>query len=242
MRRPRLYTEQPLSPDDLIQLEPGPAAHLTRVLRRRVGDALVLFNGDGYDYPARLEAVERRAVRVRVLAREAVAAESPLEVHLLQGVSRGERMDWAIQKAVELGVQRITPVRCERTVVRLDARRWERRWQHWRGVMVAACEQCGRARLPVLTPVQDLAEALATPSSALGLMLDPRGARAWEELDPKAGVRLLIGPEGGLSEAERARARQAGFVAVALGPRTLRTETAAVAALAVLQARWGDLR
>lgn len=249
MRRVRVFTDQPLSPQRTVSLEAGPAQHVTRVLRLTAGAPLVLFNGDGHDYPAVLESAARKSVTVRVIGREPVDNESPLSIHLVQGVSRGERMDWVVQKAVELGVRRLTPVLTVRTVVRLDEARRRRRHEHWRGVMVAACEQCGRARLPRLDVPEPFSTWLSGASAeATGeaevrrLFLDPEGAAglaSWA--GPLDSVCLVVGPEGGFSGEERARLREAGFEGVRMGPRILRTETAAVAALAALQARWGDL-
>jgi len=245
VRRVRVFTDQPLSPGHTVSLEAGPAQHVARVLRLAPGDPLTLFNGDGCDYPAVLESVARRSVSARVIGREAVDNESPLAVHLVQGISRGERMDWVVQKAVELGVGRLSPVLMERTVVRLDAERRRRRLEHWRGVMVAACEQCGRARLPRLEAPQPLPAWLANEGAGAGelrLFLDPEGAMGWGDVPGRpASVCLVVGPEGGLSEEERARLREAGFRGVRMGPRILRTETAAVAALTAVQMRWGDL-
>lgn len=245
MRRVRVFTDQPLSLARTVSLEAGPAQHVARVLRLTSGDPLVLFNGDGCDYPAVLESVARKSVTARIIGCEPVNNESPLAVHLVQGISRGERMDWVVQKAVELGVGRLSPVLTERTVVRLEADRRRRRLDHWRGVMVSACEQCGRARLPHLDAPEPLSARLADGESATGglrLFLDPEGRKGLMDLsEHPRSVCLVVGPEGGLSDAERSRLREAGFEGVRLGPRILRTETAAVAALTAVQMRWGDL-
>ncbi len=245
MRRVRIHTDQLLAIDAVITLEAGPAAHVARVLRLRPGNELCLFNGDGHDYPARIESVERRRVRLRVLDCLAVDNESPLAVTLIQAVSKGERMDWVMQKAVELGVARVVPVLSEHGVVRLSDERRERRWRHWRGVMVAACEQSGRAVVPELAPVSDFSAWLAAEGraseGALRLFLHPDGGEALPCLPvPEHGVWLAVGPEGGWSAAEVSRLEAHGFLPVCLGPRVLRTETAALAALAVVQALWGD--
>lgn len=216
------------------------ARHVSQVLRMRAGGVLTLFNGDGNDYPAELIDVARRAARVKVNACTPLANESPLRVTLLQGVSKGERMDWVMQKAVELGVHRIVPVITGRTVVRVDDTRQAKRLAHWRGVVVSACEQCGRATVPAVDAPIHLDSAL---ESFRGFVLDPLAmttlAASGRDVTETS---LLIGPEGGLSDPEIAAAVQRGWRNVALGPRVLRTETAALAALAVLQAGAGDLR
>ncbi|TVQ38805.1 MAG: 16S rRNA (uracil(1498)-N(3))-methyltransferase [Wenzhouxiangella sp.] len=240
MRRPRVFTDQPLQPGGAVELAEGPARHLVRVLRMRPGDAVVLFNGDGHDYSGALTEAAGRSCRVEIKEATPAETESPLEISLVQGIARGERMDWAIQKAVELGAGHIQPVFTERTEVRLDPRRAERRLAHWQQVMIAACEQCGRARIPSLaTPIR--LQDLPAPTG-LGLCLDPRSERTLSQLrdQPAKPVSLVIGPEGGLADAELDSLQARGFVGLRLGPRVLRTETAGAAAIAVLQALWGD--
>ena len=243
MRRTRIYLPVPLREGATVELDERARRHVVTVLRLRTGDELLLFNGKGGEWRARLEQVSRQSVTAKV--EEALPThdtESPLRITLLQGISRGERMDFTIQKAVELGVSRIVPVVTERTQVKLSGERLERRLRHWRGVLIHACEQCGRDRLPVLEAPRPLAEALAE-SDEPGLLLDPRGDRRITDLpEGMAGLRLLIGPEGGLSDRERSMAYEAGFEGLRLGPRILRTETAALAAIAALQSRFGDLR
>jgi 16S rRNA (uracil1498-N3)-methyltransferase len=242
MGTPRVYVDAALASGSEIALPPEAAAHLTRVLRLRPDEAVVLFNGDGRDYAGRLLAVHRQEVRVLVRVAGEAEAEPPLRLHLAVGVSRGERMDFVIQKAVELGVASIRPLFTERSVVRLDAERLDRRHTHWHGVLVAACEQSGRRRLPHLHPAQALADWLPTVAGT-ALLLDPQAVRSLADLPaPQGAATLLVGPEGGLSADERARALSAGFVSVRLGPRILRTETAPLAALAAMQVLWGDLR
>lgn len=240
MRTPRVYVDQALAPGEL-DLPEQAWSHLVQVLRLRAGDPLVLFNGDGYDYPARLVKTGRSGTRVRIDAAGPPEEAPPLDLHLGLGISKGERMDFALQKAVELGVTRLTPLVTARTVVRLEGERRERRARHWWGLIVAACEQSGRRRLPVLDPAAGLGDWLAQPHPT-PLLLDPKGARPLTATPPPAGAAtLLVGPEGGLNDIERAAAAAAGFVGVRLGPRVLRTETAPLAALAVIQALWGDL-
>ena len=243
MRISRLYIEAGLAAGARVELDERAAGHAVRVLRLRTGDELVLFDGTGMDYPGTLvEARGGRAV-AEVGEPRRVDTESPLELALLQGISRGERMDYTLQKAVELGISRIRPVLTERTVVRLGAERMERRMAHWRGVVIAACEQCGRARMPALEPVLPFGEALAQPPAALRLLLDHRATQGFGGLEPPEGaIELLVGPEGGLAPHEQERAHRAGFRALRMGPRVLRTETAALAALALLQGLFGDLR
>ncbi len=244
MRTTRIYLPVPLREGATVELDERARRHAVTVLRLRAGDELTLFNGEGGEWRARLEEVSKRSVRARIGQALAPAGdtESPLRITLLQGISRGERMDFTIQKAVELGVSRIAPVVTERTQVRLSGERLERRLHHWRGVLIHACEQCGRDRLPLLETPRPLAEALAE-SDEPGLLLDPRGDRAITDLPQRmTRVRLLIGPEGGLSDRERSMAREASFEGLRLGPRILRTETAALAAIAALQACLGDFR
>jgi len=244
VRRVRIHTAQPLSVDAVISLEAAPAAHVARVLRLRPGDRLWLFNGDGHDCLAVIETLDRRRVSLRVLERRRVDNEPPLAVTLVQGVCKGERMDWVMQKAVELGVTRVVPVLSEHGVVRLSGERRERRRQHWRAVMIAACEQSGRAVVPELAPVCDFAAWLQGVGAATGetrVLLHPEGGGALAQLPPpRGGVCLAVGPEGGWSASECSRLQACGFSPVHLGPRVLRTETAALAALAAVQTLWGD--
>lgn len=241
MRIPRLYVPLALSSGKVVELPEQAAAHCQRVLRLREGAALILFDGAGGEYQAQLVEAGKRGVRVQVGAHEAREAESPLRITLGQGVSRGERMDYTLQKSVELGVARIAPLETARSVVNLQGERRERRQQHWQGVVSAACEQCGRNRLPGLDDLAPLAAWLGGTHQGLRLVLHHRGAQRLSQLPPPQALTLLIGPEGGLEEAELAQARQAGFIPLCLGPRILRTETAAVAALSAIQALWGDL-
>jgi 16S rRNA (uracil1498-N3)-methyltransferase len=239
MRTPRVYVDQPLAPGEL-DLPAQAATHLVQVLRLRAGDPLVLFDGEGCDYPGELLKAGRSGARVRIDAPGPPEEEAPLALHLGIGISRGERMDFALQKAVELGVTRLTPLVTARTMVRLEGERLDRRARHWRGLTVAACEQSGRRRLPLLDPVVGLGGWLGEPHPT-PLLLDPRGAGPLTAIPtPGGALTLLIGPEGGLNETERAAATAAGFIGVRLGPRILRTETAPLAALAVIQALWGD--
>jgi len=244
MQRHRVYTGQPLQPGVAVILEDSPARHLTQVLRLKPGAEITLFNGDGHDYSARLDAVSRRVTSAMVDQRlEPAEAPTPLQIHLAIGISKGERMDFAIQKAVELGVAYITPLITERCMVRLPGERQEKRLQHWRQVIISACEQSGRRHIPALNPVTSLTDWLQSRSTKSGILLDHRAEHTLHELDPPAGeVTLLIGPEGGLSADERDLARSTGFNSVRMGPRVMRTETAPLAAIAAIQTLWGDFR
>jgi 16S rRNA (uracil1498-N3)-methyltransferase len=241
VRIPRIYQPLSLQSGQTVTLDAQATVHLTKVLRLRVGDELVVFNGEGGEYAARVSAVERRAASIEVGAFCAHELESPLPLVLLQGVSRGERMDYTVQKAVELGVTHIVPVLTERTVVNLKGERQQRRCEHWQAVVNSACEQSGRNRVPTVAPVTPFATAVAAADEGLKLVLHHRAQTQLHNLSaPQGVVTLLIGPEGGLSAGEISAAEAAGFMPLRLGPRVLRTETAAVAAMAVLQWQWGD--
>ena len=239
----RLYVQAPLQPGTACTLPPAQAHHAARVLRLAAGDAVTLFNGDGAEYAGIIARASRDHVTVEVATRVEVDREPPIAVTLAQAVSGGERMDYTLQKAVELGVSSIQPLDSMRSVVKLDAARAERRLAHWRTVVGAACEQSGRNRVPPVAPLAGVREWLARGTSgyALALLLSPRAAQRLRDLPPPAGgIVLLAGPEGGYAPEEEDMARRAGYIPVRLGPRVLRTETAAVAALAAMQTVWGD--
>lgn len=238
----RLYCDLPLSPGAEIVLPEAAARHAVTVLRLQPGDTLTLFNGAGGEYRASLVTVNKREVRARLIEFHAAGRESPLEITLALGISAGERMDYSLQKATELGVSAIQPLATERSVVKLAGERADRRLQHWQHVVIAACEQCGRNRVPAVAPVQKLFAYLAAVDRKQRLLLlSPDAAMPLKRVPPATSVVLLIGAEGGLAPAEREAAEASGFEPVSLGPRILRTETAPVAALAVLQALWGDI-
>ncbi|MFC3552367.1 16S rRNA (uracil(1498)-N(3))-methyltransferase [Lysobacter cavernae] len=244
MRLTRVHIDQPLRSGEEIALPEGPATHLARVLRLGVGDACVLFNGDGHDYAAQIIAQGKRELRVRIGEATPVMRESPLRIVLLQGVARGEKMDLILQKATELGAAEFRPLWSQRSEVKLDEARAEKRLTHWRSVAVAACEQSGRAHVPHVTAPASLAAVLdALPAGGLRMILDPEGELAFSTLqvDTAAPAYLAIGPEGGWSAGDREQLRAAGFTGLRLGPRILRTETAGLAAITALQARFGDL-
>lgn len=243
MRLTRVFVDAPLAPGARVVLPENAGAHLVRVLRLREGEACVLFNGDGRDYDARLLAANKRGVEAEVLDARAIDNESPLRIVLLQGIARGEKMDLILQKATELGVAAFVPVFADRTEVRLDGERLDKRMAHWRSVVTSACEQSGRARIPELAPARGLAEAAAgLAADALKLTLDPQGEHRFDTLaTTQTDIVVAIGPEGGWSEKDRIALRENGFAGLRLGPRVLRTETAGLAAIAALQARFGDL-
>jgi 16S rRNA (uracil1498-N3)-methyltransferase len=243
MRVTRCHVEQTLQAGSEITLPEDAANHLLRVLRLREGDACVLFNGDGHDYAATVIATGKRDARVRIESTQPLANESPLRITLVQGIARGEKMDLILQKATELGVAAVIPVNAERTEVKLDAERTAKRVAHWRSVIVSACEQSGRATLPTLALPTALAQLAAQlPGDALRLTLDPQGEYGLKTMVIDVPqVVVAIGPEGGWSPRDREVLAQAGFQGLQLGPRILRTETAGLAAIAALQARFGDL-
>ncbi len=243
MRLTRCHVDAPLSVGTSLALPETAANHLARVLRLREGDACVLFNGDGHDYDARLTAISKRGVVADIVGARAIDNESPLRVILLQGIARGEKMDLILQKATELGVAAIIPVMAERTEVKLDAERTEKRVAHWRSVIASACEQSGRARLPSLSAPASLADAARdVGTGATKLTLDPTCDVALATVEIASGaVVVAIGPEGGWSPRDRDTLSAAGFTGLRLGPRILRTETAGLAAIAALQSRFGDL-
>lgn len=243
MRMTRCYVDLPLRTGTRVALPDATANHLARVLRLREGDACVLFNGDGHDHGGRIVTISKREVVVELGDARAVETESPLHVTLLQGIARGEKMDLILQKATELGVAAIIPVVAERTEVKLDAERTEKRVAHWRSVIASACEQSGRARLPTLAAPAALNDAArAIDGDAMRLTLDPAGAVSLATVQVATGaVVVAIGPEGGWSPRDREILSAAGFIGLRLGPRILRTETAGLAAIAALQSRFGDL-
>jgi 16S rRNA (uracil1498-N3)-methyltransferase len=242
MRVTRIYVDAPLSVGQQIVLPEQAATHLMRVLRLRAGAALTLFNGQGGEYAAELLALERGTARAAILKQVPIERESPLRLILLQGISRGERMDLIVQKATELGIERLVPIAAEHGIVRLDPIQGIRRVEHWQSIAISACEQCGRNRVPHIDPVVTLAKALdALPAEGARLLLDPEGAMTLATVPVAGAATVLIGPEGGWSEAERRLCERTGISACRLGPRVLRTETAPLAVLAALQALHGDL-
>jgi 16S rRNA (uracil1498-N3)-methyltransferase len=242
VRLSRIFLEADLSPGRVLELPPETATYVGRVLRLRTGDPVILFNGRGGEFEALVGEGSRGRFVVEVGRHHDAERESPLAVTLGLGIARGERMDYGLQKAVELGVAAIVPLLTERCVVHLEPDRAASRLGHWRRVIASACEQCGRNRLPALAPVTPVGDWLTRLEGGCRLVLSPQGDASLGALAAPAGaVAVLIGPEGGLAPAELALARAARFTALRLGPRTLRTETAVVAALTAIQTVWGDL-
>lgn len=258
MSIPRFYLDQPLAPGARFSLPPGPARHAARALRLAVDDTVILFNGQGGEYSARIERINKDEVAVSVTGFAAIERESRLRVMLAQGISSGERMDYTLQKAVELGVTAIQPIAARRSVVKLAGERADRRIAHWQGVVASACEQCGRNQVPGVAPPLTLAHWLGHTTfhglqplenrSPLGqrqverlLFLSPLAEARLADLPPPDATDCLVaGPEGGFEADEIAALQAAGAIPVRLGPRVLRTETAALAALAAMQTLWGD--
>jgi 16S rRNA (uracil1498-N3)-methyltransferase len=243
MRLPRIHSAQPLAPGIKTELNAQAAHRLLQVLRLKPGRELVLFNGDGRDYQAVLVATAKRSAKVEITGQTDLEPLPPLTIHLGLGISKSERMDFAVQKAVELGTSSITPLITEHCVVRIAAQRLNNRLSHWRKVITASCEQSGRRRLPELREVSMLQSWLDQHNGGVGILLDPRAGRTLPQLSaPGPQIAVLSGPEGGLTRGECELALQTGFRSVRLGPRVMRTETAPLAAIAAIQTLWGDFR
>jgi 16S rRNA (uracil1498-N3)-methyltransferase len=238
---PRFYCPLPLVPGIQVDL-PEAVAHHLHVVRQQAGDTLTLFNGEGGQYSATLQEVGKRRASARIDAYDAVDVELGYAITLAQALPEASKMDWIIEKAVELGVAAVTPLAAQRCVTRLSGERLDKRHAHWQAIIVAASEQSGRNRLATLAPLEDVSKWLARPSAAPRILLSPRGTRtlaAWAGAHPAQDVVLMVGPEGGFSPAEEDAAIAAGALPLTMGPRVLRTETAALAAAATLQALWG---
>jgi 16S rRNA (uracil1498-N3)-methyltransferase len=239
-RIPRFHVPVTPLPGVEIELSAWAARHCA-VLRLRRGDAVVVFDGAGGEFAAELTLVSEDGTRARVLSGRAVERESPLGITLAQCISGGDRMDLTLQKSTELGVARIVPIASERSIVKLSRDRADRRVAHWRKIVIAACEQCGRNRIPEVAGIIELDTFLSEPlGGALRLLLAPDAEGGLKRLDPPESVILLVGPEGGLAPHERRHAESRGFLPVRFGPRTLRTETAPIAVVAAMQGLWGD--
>jgi len=242
MRLSRVWVDASLVSGESLELSAQTAAHVAKVLRARSGDALIVFNGDGREFSGEIESVRGSRVVVSLGEARSIERESPLILSLVQCIPRGDRMDFIVQKATELGVARIIPVLSQRSVVRLDARQGEAKAEHWRAVAVAACEQCGRNRLPVVESPLPLLDHLGeSPPGGLKFVLDPGAEDGGTLPGPEGGAVVAIGPEGGFTPEELEAFRIAGFHSMRLGPRVLRTETAAIAAVTWLQTRYGDM-
>ena len=241
MRVPRIYTGQALNNAIELVLEPEASHHLKRVLRMGVGDAVTLFNGEGGEYASTIAAIAQKTVTLKVIERKDNDRESPLAIHLGIAVSRGERMDWIIQKATELGVYHISPLFTDRVEVKLSRDRIEKKMRHWQEIVVSACEQCGRNIPPQVSPPQNMSGWLAATQASRKFVLHHRANSRPDALGEPSSIALLVGPEGGLSPTEIEEAENNGYAALSLGPRVLRTETAPLAAIAILQNKWGDM-
>ncbi|RBQ32915.1 16S rRNA (uracil(1498)-N(3))-methyltransferase [Rahnella aquatilis] len=242
MRIPRIYHPETLTAQSEIALSEDAANHVGRVLRMQPGQAIQLFDGSNQVFDASITQVDKKSVRVSLSEGVLSDNESPLNLHLGQVISRGEKMEFTIQKSIELGVNTITPLFSERCGVKLDGERLEKKLQQWQKIAIAACEQCGRNRIPDIRPVMQLEAWCAEQDDSLKLNLHPRASHSINTLPlPVSHVRLLIGPEGGLSADEIAMTSGYGFTDILLGPRVLRTETTALTAITALQVRFGDL-
>jgi len=240
MAIPRIHCDFKLGPGAQFALAPEAAQHVAKALRLKAGDALVVFDGRGGEYDATIQRIDRDRVDVKVGAWSEADRESALAIGLVQGLPEADKMDWIIQKATELGVGWIQPIVCERSVVRLSGERAERRAAHWTRVAIAAAEQCGRTHIPEVRPVQTFIHWIAAPASVARWMLVPGAEPLAARSSPVAPLELVVGPEGGFSEREHGLALDRGCEPVSLGPRVLRTETAPIAALAAINALWGD--
>ncbi len=241
MKIPRIHTEQPLTTGGTCTLESTPSRHLIKALRLKIGAVVEVFNGDGFSYSSTIVAADRGAVQLQIQKAHSQEATADLEINLAIGISKGERMDFAIQKAVELGVTTITPLITDFTVVRISSERQQKRLKHWRNIIISACEQSGRNRIPLCHNIVSLPEWLERGRLLPCLLLDPRAEQTLAQTEqPGAQISLLVGPEGGLAETECQQAIKKGCKGVRLGPRVLRTETAPIAAIAAIQTLWGD--
>lgn len=241
MRIPRIFTNQPLASDQSLDLDENASRHVGKVLRMQAGRSLTLFNGQGGEYSATISEISKKVVRVEIGEFSATDRQSPLSIHLGIGISRGERFDYVLQKATELGVGRITPLFTERTEVKLAGPRLEKKWQHWQQVLISSCEQCQRNMLPELNQAMSLEQWLPTVEETSRFVLHHRSDMALSDTRVPESVALAIGPEGGLSDAEIAECSKQEFQALTLGPRVFRTETAPLAAISIMQYLWGDL-
>ncbi|MEN0038185.1 MAG: 16S rRNA (uracil(1498)-N(3))-methyltransferase [Cellvibrio sp.] len=240
MRIPRIFTEQRLQTGELAELEESASHHLSKVLRMQAGRELILFNGKGGEFAATIHEVSKKHVTVSVATHTADNRESPLVLELAIGISRGERFEWVLQKATELGVTKITPLITERTEVKVGGDRQEKMLDRWQQILVSACEQCQRNLLPELSAPIHISDWLNTVNSEFRFVLHHRDSKTLPADQKPNSVSLLIGPEGGLSETEITLAQEKNFNALTLGPRVLRTETAPVAAISLVQYLWGD--
>jgi len=241
MKNIRIYQAGDYTTGQSIQLDKSASNHLIRVLRLKDGQEFTLFNGQGGEFSCRLEITGKLAT-THILSFTEPYNESPLNVHLFQGISKGDRMDFAIQKAVELGVSNITPVFCERTVVNLKGDRLEKKIHHWQSIAISACEQSGRNILPTITDSYNFDNAITLNNKHCKLMLEPTSSTSIKNVSPETdNISIYIGPEGGFTSNEVIKAKEENILGVTLGPRILRTETAALSSITAVQLLWGDL-
>ena len=242
MREIRIYQSGAYQSGQLLELSPEAGQHVAVVLRMQPGDPLTLFNGENSEFEAIIDKVKKKQVLVSLGAEKKISRESPLSIHLAQAISKGERMEWVMQKATELGVTSITPLITDRSVVKLDKERMAKKVHQWQSIVIAACEQSGRNRVPTVHYPIDLERFVQSVQADLKLIVHPAGNKTWRDYPlVQSEMAMLIGPEGGFSEEEVHFACEQGFLPLSLGPRILRTETAAISALTVLQAVCGDL-
>ncbi|GGY82578.1 ribosomal RNA small subunit methyltransferase E [Cellvibrio zantedeschiae] len=240
MRIPRIFTHQALVSNSTLSLAEPQSHYLSKVLRMQAGRELILFNGEGGEYAAEISAVHKKHVDVHIKEFSAENRQSHLQLELAIGVSRGERMDWVLQKATELGATKIIPLITERTEVKLTGERADKKMEHWQQIIISACEQCQRNLLPELSEPANYSDWVTQCNSELKFVLHHRDSKGLPKEKTTQSVALLIGPEGGLDEHEIAQAVASGFSPLTLGPRVLRTETAPVAAISLVQYLWGD--
>lgn len=241
MRIPRIYIDQALAITDSVLLNENASHYLSKVLRMQEGRELIVFNGQGGEYSAQIKEIGKKQIAIQISQFSEGNRQSPLELHLAIGISRGERMDWVLQKATELGVTQIIPLITERTEVKIKGEKQDKKMQHWQQIIISACEQCQRNLLPILQEPQAIDNWLKTVSTDYRFVLHHRNDQSLSESSAPKSVTLLIGPEGGLSEEEIILAENEKFQSLRLGPRVLRTETAPVAAISLVQYLWGDL-
>ena len=240
MRTPRVHTTQPLEVGSTVTLESSVSRYLMQSLRKAEGAQIEVFNGNGAQYSATIVSGSKTAVTIQVESEDQISKESPLAIHIGLAISKGDRMDYGIRKIVELGGNRITPLITQRCEVRLSKQRMEKRLKHWQAIVISACEQCGRNRIPEISEPLQLQQWLDKVDDPARLIFQPGGSTRLESRPAPESVALLVGPEGGFDPLEVEQAQQAGFDSVMLGPRILRTETAPLAAISVLQYLWGD--
>ena len=242
MRKPRILLTELLLRDNEYQLSKQASQHIAKVLRLKAGDVLTLFDGNGWFVDAKISHNGGKQIRVHTLEEPARSAAPIINIHLGLAISKGDRMDYAIQKSVEAGANVITPLLTERTVIKLDDKRTQSRHEHWQGIIVNACEQCGQNYLPTLQTVTSLADWCGQSNDSLKLVFDANATQTLYDLQPQQDIQIVIGPEGGLAQAELDVLQRAGFAGVRMGPRVFRSETAAVSACVMLQTLWGDYR